>query len=93
MGPTYYPHVSLGWDNNPRFKSFRIGITRNNTPENVEKALRAAKDFADELGVKLVTINSWNEWTESSYLLPDDLNGYGYLDAVKNVFSGNVPEE
>jgi hypothetical protein len=34
----------------------------------------------------LITINSWNEWTETSYLQPDDLNGYGYLDAVKSVF-------
>lgn len=86
MGIPYYPHVSLGWDNNPRFDSFRIGITRNNTPKNIEKALYDAKNFADELGVRLITINSWNEWTESSYLLPDDLNGYGYLDAVKKVF-------
>ena len=34
----------------------------------------------------LITINSWNEWTESSYLEPDDLYGYGYLEAVKRVF-------
>ena len=35
----------------------------------------------------LVTINSWNEWTEGSYLLPDEEFGYGYLEAVKKVFS------
>ena len=34
----------------------------------------------------LITINSWNEWTETSYLEPDTLNGYGYLEAVKKVF-------
>lgn len=85
-GMTYYPHVSLGWDNNPRFNSFRRGIVKNNTPENVEAAFAAVKDFADETGVNLITINSWNEWTESSYLLPDNVNGYGYLDAVKKVF-------
>ena len=34
----------------------------------------------------MVSINSWNEWTEGSYLIPDDLNGYGYLDAIKHVF-------
>ena len=84
----YYPHISLGWDNNPRFDSFRGGIVKNNTPENVEDALRRVKAFVDshDLPVPLITINSWNEWTETSYLEPDDLYGYGYLEAIKKVF-------
>ncbi len=86
--PLYFPHVSLGWDNNPRYHAFRPGITRNNTPENVEKALRMAKDYLDAHPGQppLVTINSWNEWTECSYLQPDNLYGYGYLEAVKRIF-------
>ncbi len=82
----YFPHVSIGWDNNPRFKEFSWGVTKNHTPENFEVALRAAKDFADKTDVSLITVNSWNEWTESSYLLPDNLYGYGYLEAIKKVF-------
>ncbi|MBE6607148.1 MAG: hypothetical protein E7633_01135 [Ruminococcaceae bacterium] len=82
----YFPHVSVGWDNNPRFKDFRGGIVKNNTPENFEKALREAKKYADENDLSLITVNSWNEWTETSYLEPDDLYGYGYLEAVKRVF-------
>ncbi len=85
----YFPHVSIGWDNNPRFKEFRWGVCKNNTPENFETALRAAKDFADKTGVSLITVNSWNEWTETSYLMPDNLYGYGYLEAVKRVFKDN----
>lgn len=87
LGIPYYPHVTLGWDNNPRFSSFRKGIVKNNTPEEIEKAFLAARDLADELGVNLITVNSWNEWTETSYLLPDNVNGTGYLDAIKKVFS------
>ena len=84
----YFPHVSVGWDNNPRFTQFRPGILRNCTPENIERALRLAKEYVDAHPAQppLVTINSWNEWTESSYLEPDDLYGYGYLEAIKRVF-------
>ena len=86
LGVTYYPHVTIGWDNNPRFNMFRPGILKNNTPENFKKALYQAKDFADKTGVNLITVNSWNEWTEMSYLLPDNVYGEGYLDAIKEVF-------
>ena len=82
----YYPHVSIGWDNNPRFSMLRPNILTNNTPEVFEKALVDAKEFAESHGFNMVTINSWNEWTEGSYLLPDNLYGYGYLEAVKKVF-------
>lgn len=83
----YYPHVSIGWDNNPRFEVYRPEVTFNNTPENFKKALIEAKNFCDKnCIVPLITVNSWNEWTETSYLEPDDLNGYGYLEAIKDVF-------
>lgn len=84
----YFPHISCGWDNNPRFRTFRYGIVRNNTPENVEKAMRMAREYLDRHPEQppLVTVNSWNEWTETSYLQPDDLYGYGYLEAVRRTF-------
>ena len=82
----FYPHISLGWDNNPRYKEFRPNILRENTPENIEVAFRTAKAYAERIGAPMVTVNSWNEWTEGSYLLPDDLYGYGYLEAIKKVF-------
>ena len=84
----YYPHVSIGWDNNPRFKDFMENITKNNTPKNFEKALVAVKEYINgaNLPAPFITINSWNEWTESSYLSPDNLYGYGYLEAIKKTF-------
>ncbi len=85
----YFPHVSVGWDNNPRFRE-RIDMeTRDNTPQNFERALRMARDYLDAHPAQppLVTLNSWNEWTETSYLQPDGLYGYGYLEAVRRVFA------
>jgi len=83
---TYYPHVSIGWDNSPR--TGKSPHVRDNTPENFEKALRKGRDYLDQHPKlhPLITINSWNEWTETSYLEPDNVYGYGYLNAVKHVF-------
>ena len=84
----YYPHVSVGWDNNPRFNMFRPGVVKNNTPENFQKALEGAKAYVDAHPdqAPLITVNSWNEWTETSYLMPCTMHGYGYLEAIKAVF-------
>ena len=57
--------------------------------KGVVEALRRAKEWVDARpGLHpLITINSWNEWTETSYLQPDNEYGYGYLEAVRNVFA------
>ena len=84
----YYPHVSVGWDNNPRYEMLRSGIVKNNTPANFQKALVKARNYieAHPNQAPLMTVNSWNEWTETSYLMPDNIYKYGYLEAIKNVF-------
>ena len=88
MDRPYFPHISVGWDPNPRFVDRRQGIMRDASPQNIEAGLRLARDYVDAHPNQppLITINSWNEWTETSYLEPDDRNGYGYLEAVRNVF-------
>ncbi len=84
----YCPHVSVGWDSSPRFENRRGVEFTENTPQEVEKAFAFARKFIDDrkTSLPLITVNSWNEWTESSYLLPDKLYGYGYLKAAKKVF-------
>ena len=86
----YFPHISVGWDNNPRFTGLRQGIVKNNSPQAVKKGFEMARAYADSHPKQppLITVNSWNEWTETSYLEPDDLYGYGYLEALKEVFRG-----
>ena len=85
----YYPNVSMGWDPNPRYPHFIDEICYDTTPENIEKGFALAKKYIDEstdLKAPLIVVNSWNEWTEGTYLQPDDINGYGYLEAIKKVF-------
>lgn len=84
----FFPNVACGWDNSPR-RVYKPKIVTGNTPDKVETALWHAKEYIDThpLPVNLITVNSWNEWTEGGYLEPDDLYGYGYLEAVKKVFA------
>lgn len=84
----YFPHISVGWDNNPRHHHLTLPIMTDNTPDHFRKGLQMAKAYVDshDLPVPLVTVNSWNEWTEMSYLEPDDVYGYGYLEAIRDTF-------
>lgn len=41
---------------------------------------------------KMVMLGNWNEFGEGHYINPSALNGFGYLDAVREVFT-NLPAE
>lgn len=85
-----FPCISIGWDDTPRFpaKGMHDVVHYNNTPQSFAALLAKAKRYADSHPgqTRLITINAWNEWVEGSYLLPDILNGFGYLEAVRDVF-------
>lgn len=84
----YFPHVSIGWDNNPRFPTTTQSFVKNINPTDFQFYLEQAKDYLDKHPKqhKLITINAWNEWAEGSMLEPEKKYGYGYLEAVKKVF-------
>ncbi|MDQ8193864.1 glycoside hydrolase family 99-like domain-containing protein [Coraliomargarita sp. SDUM461004] len=93
----YYPNATMGWDASARtIQSDRyenlgypfMYILGENTPKRFAKALSQIKDRLQhrELPHPFVTINAWNEWTEGSYLEPDQLNGIAYLEAIRSVF-------
>jgi molybdenum cofactor biosynthesis enzyme MoaA len=84
----YFPHVATDWDTNSRFVEYMPCIKEGVNPENFRKYLLKAKAYLDDHPdqYKLVTINSWNEWSEGSYLEPDTEHGMKYLEAVKEVF-------
>ena len=82
-----FPTVSIGWDDTPRFPAKGAAdVTRfHNTPVSFGSYLEDYADAHPEQP-KMVFVNAWNEWIEGSYLLPDRLNGFGYLEAVRDVF-------
>ena len=92
--------LEWGWDVTPRliqsdkfdkYKGYPWTPIFNgdNTPEAFESALIKAKAFIDSRSYKnkIVILNAWNEWTEGSYLLPEERTGTKYLEAIKHVFS------
>lgn len=93
----YFPNVTMGWDSSPRacqddeFGNFGYPFTNTisgNTPERFKEALAMAKRrlLSEPGGPRVLNINCWNEWTEGSYLEPDERNGMEYLEAVRDVF-------
>ena len=88
----FIPCISVGWDNTPRYPELgrESIIHTNNTPYSFEAYLQKTKEYVKKHPEqpKMIIINAWNEWVEGSYLEPDMLWGYGYLQAVKRVMSG-----
>ena len=94
----YIPNVTMGWDPSPRTTQsdnncpsvYPFGaVVVNGTPDEFRKSLDMTKARLDERqgkGIPMFTINAWNEWTEGSYLEPDTRYGFGYLEAIRDVF-------
>lgn len=66
-------------------------------PPKFETLLRQAKEFTstlpkEQLGSRMLLLDNWNEWGEGHYIAPYREYGFGYLDAVRRVFS-TAPEE
>lgn len=71
------------WDNTPRrdYKGLSyIGTTK----DTFKKQLQRIKQI-DTRDDPFVFINAWNEWGEGCYLEPDEVQGYCFLEAIKEI--------
>jgi hypothetical protein len=64
-------------------------------PTEYKELLIKAKDFISrlpdgDLGKRMLLLDNWNEWGEGHYIGPCTEYGFGYLDAVREVFT-NAP--
>jgi hypothetical protein len=70
------------WDNTPR-RSYRGLVYKNSSPALFKKYLEKAISITD--ADDFIFLNAWNEWGEGAYLEPDTVNGYKYLEAIKEL--------
>jgi hypothetical protein len=75
-----YPCVFPSWDNTARRNT--PTIIQNNNKDLFANWLHSASLYAKKNN-GIVFINAWNEWAEGCHLEPDILNGYKFLEAVR----------
>jgi len=90
----YLPNVTVGWDPSPRTLDWDMQRERGypytsllieNTPQAVGAAVRdAIRLVQTRARHRAIIINAWNEWTEGSFLEPDQQYGFAYLEAVRD---------
>ncbi len=86
------PSISVGFND--------IGWTETRTPNATPEAYREALEWArddymprideredEDWKSRFVLSNTWNEYGEGHYMMPTNLNKFGYMDAVRSVFS------
>ncbi len=88
---TYFCGVS-GYDDTPR-RGMKGECLINATPDIFGKQLKALMQKSINFGNDFLFINAWNEWGEGMYLEPDETDGYGYLNAIKNVVNASYDQQ
>ena len=71
------------WDNTPR-RDYKGLAYIGSTKEAFKKQLLRIKQI-DTRDDPFVFINAWNEWGEGCYLEPDEVQGYCFLEAIKEI--------
>lgn len=83
------PPVSGGWDSRP-WHGQNARVRYGRTPDKFRKHLQDALHFLQSHPrnvVPMILIEAWNEWGEGSYIEPHKEFGFGYLDAIREVFT------
>lgn len=91
-GLPYITSASVGWDSAPWGGASLWQLS----PSDYQTMLSHAKARTDSQAVgsvqkKMVLLDNWNEYAEGHMIAPTVFRGYGYLDAVRAVFSAAGP--
>jgi hypothetical protein len=88
------PPICGGWDSRPwhgRAALVRYGRTPEKFKRHLQDALRLLQTYPNKV-LPMVLIEAWNEWGEGSYIEPHREFGFGYLDAIREVFTTAAPK-
>lgn len=89
------PCISMGWDR----EAWGVHDGGWVPMANYRALLQWTRDDlmpsfpADSLGREIVMLPNWNEFGEGHFLLPNASGGFGYLDAMREVFGGGGAHE
>lgn len=76
-----FPGVFPQWDNSPR-RQYKGTFFKKMTPERFrEQVNRIGAKYS---GAEFLYVNAWNEWGEGAYLEPDEVNGYRFLEVLRD---------
>ena len=92
------PSISMGWQTSPWDGGTDPGNGWATVPDYKALAQWAKDEFMptlpeDSLGRNLLLLANWNEFGEGHFLMPSNLAGFGYLDALRDVFTVGGPHE
>ena len=83
------PPISGGWDSRPwhgQSALVRYARTPDKFKRHLQDALRLIESHPRNV-LPMILIEAWNEWGEGSYIEPHREFGFGYLDAIREVFT------
>lgn len=72
----------VGYDDSPR-RGNKARIIKGGSPQKFEYYLKKLLEISKRQNKEFMFLMAWNEWGEGSYLEPDTINKYEYLEAVK----------
>lgn len=71
------------WDNTPRHGE-RGWVCVPSKPQEFEDNMRRQiENIKKNYSTDMMFLYAWNEWAEGGYMEPDNIDGYGYLEALK----------
>ncbi|MGN0853705.1 MAG: glycoside hydrolase family 99-like domain-containing protein [Kiritimatiellia bacterium] len=79
----FLPNLSTGWDDRPWNDHCEI---YGKNADDFRRICQEAKAFADKTGVRRLCLAPLNEWGEGSYAEPNAEHGFGFYEAVRDVF-------